>query len=97
MDVINDDRNISSSTSRPYFIISPVVGSMISGTCISYHPSLELHGLLGVDDDETVELFDDDMATYICLNDVLVILDVEICSENVPETDTSTRFTLQQE
>lgn len=50
-----------------------------------------------MDDDETVELFDDDMATYICLYDVLVILDVEICSENVPETDTSTRFTLQQE
>jgi hypothetical protein len=42
-------------------MISPVVGSIMSGTCISYHPSLELHGLLGVDDDETVE-FDDDMA-----------------------------------
>lgn len=61
--VINDDRKTSSSTSRPYFTISPVVGSIMSGTCISYHPSLDPHGLLGVDDDiTTVELlsFDDD-------------------------------------
>ena len=68
--VINDDRNTSSSTSRPYFTISPVVGSIMSGTCISYHPSLDPHGLLGVDDDVmTVELFfddDDDMAV-ICI------------------------------
>lgn len=60
---INDDRKASSSTSRPYFTISPVVGSMMSGTCISYHPSLDPHGSLGVDDDDdiaTVELFFDD-------------------------------------
>ena len=66
---INDDRKASSSTSRPYFTISPVVGSMMSGTCISYHPSLDPHGSLGIDDDDdiaTVELFFDDDDILLC-------------------------------